>query len=93
VSGVVPADHKVVCYIKVGTRWWIKPFQHLPLTVIEANSTWVCDVTTGGSDETATELVAFLVTNGHQPVIALGTSNIPISVNGKDVLAEAGAKR
>ncbi len=86
VKNAVPSNHKVVVYIEVAGRWWIKPTDISPLTTIAANGTWVSDVTTGGNDTLATQFAAFLVTNNHKPVIALGTLSVPISVNGADVL-------
>src|SRR5262245_19181302 len=38
-----------------------KPYWSLPATLILADGTWTCDITTGGVDERATEIVAFLV--------------------------------
>jgi hypothetical protein len=90
---VLPADHKVVVYIRVNSLWWVKPTAAQPLTAIGADGSWVADITTGGIDETATQIVAFLVTNSHQPVPALGTTSVPISVNGQDVLAQVSQNR
>jgi len=67
VGNVTPADYKVAVYIKVGGFWWTKPYWTSPLTVIKSNGSWTCDITTGGNDETATEIAAYLVPNGYNP--------------------------
>lgn len=62
-----PADYRVVVYIKVASNCWIKPYWLSPLTIIQADGAWVCDVTTGGIDETATEISAYLVHATYNP--------------------------
>jgi hypothetical protein len=81
----VPADHRVIVYIKVSS-WWVKPYFNSPLTRIADDGSWETDITTGGVDQTATEIAAFLVTKEHVPNTGV-SNNLPISVNGKDVLA------
>ena len=61
VSGVSTSDHKVLVYIYVW-GWWTKPTWAEPMTPINGNGTWTCNITTGGeSDTTATEIIAFLI--------------------------------
>jgi hypothetical protein len=75
---VKPADYKVAVYIKVGSLgWWTKPYWSTPLTVIQSDGSWICDITTGGTDKKATEIVAFLVPNGYSPPSMSGGSTLP----------------
>jgi len=67
VENVTPANYKVAVYIKVEGFWWTKPYWTSPSTVIKPNGSWTCDITTGGQDETATEIVAYLVPNEYNP--------------------------
>ncbi|OGY25961.1 MAG: hypothetical protein A2Z24_02480 [Candidatus Woykebacteria bacterium RBG_16_44_10] len=67
VCHVWPADYKVAVYIYVVGRWWTKPYWAWPLTDINPDGSWVCDITTGGVDEEATKIAAFLVPNGYAP--------------------------
>jgi exo-beta-1,3-glucanase (GH17 family) len=67
VSHVKPADCRVVVYIKVASNWWIKPYYASPLTIIQPTGSWVCDITTGGVDQTATEIAAYLIPVGYNP--------------------------
>lgn len=53
-------DYAVAVYITVGGGWWTKPTFAAPLTTINADGSWVCDVTTGGNDAQATRFAAFL---------------------------------
>jgi len=64
VSGVNPSDYKVLAYLYFEGYWYVKPYQAAPLTVILADSTWACNVTTGGCDLYAARYAAFLVPDG-----------------------------
>jgi hypothetical protein len=74
---VKPTDYKVAVYIKVNLGWWTKPYWSTPLTVIKLDGSWICDITTGGIDEKATGIVAFLVPNGYSPPSISGGSTLP----------------
>jgi hypothetical protein len=63
VSGVNPADYKVLVYIYV-SGWWNKPTWASPETSIASDGSWQCNVTGGTSDTHATEFMAVLVPNG-----------------------------
>ena len=63
VSGVNPADHKVLVYIYV-SGWWNKPSWADPETSIASDGTWQCNISGQGSDIYATEIMAVLVPNG-----------------------------
>ena len=65
--GVTSSDYKIVVYIKVNGGWWIKPYFNSPLTTINADGSWSCDVTTGGIDSTATEIAIYQVVAGYDP--------------------------
>ena len=67
VRQVNPANYKVAVYIKVGSLWWPKPYFSRPLTNIQTNGTWVTDISTGGRDQSATKIAAFLFPNSYVP--------------------------
>ena len=92
VCGVKPADFRIVVYIKVGNGWWVKPFANQPLTTILNDGSWSSDITTGGIDQTATEIVAYLVPNGFSPPILLGGPTIPDTLT-ENSIAKAEALR
>ena len=78
VGGVEPDSFKVAVYIFVeGAAWWTKPTLAEPLTPIGPDSTWTCDVTTGGSDIFATEMRAYLWPDGLPAFIATGAEFLP----------------
>jgi hypothetical protein len=78
VVNVNPPDYKVAVYIFVeGAGWWTKPTFAQPLTPIESDSTWTCDITTGGSDIYATKIHAFLLPNGVDPPLVDGDAALP----------------
>lgn len=72
-----PTTHRVAVYIYVGGGWWTKPNGAAPLTTIATNSTWTCDITTGGIDEQATKIAAFIVRTNYTPPVLLGVSALP----------------
>lgn len=79
VTGVVTSDHRVAVYINVG-GWWNKPTWAAPLTPIGANGQWTCDITTGGQDQLATHVAAFLVPRGTTVPQLAGEANLPASL-------------
>ena len=74
---VVPADHNVAVYIKVAGGWWTKPTHATPETAIRIDGRWTCDITTGGNDETATQVAAFLIPATYAPPAAQGEATLP----------------
>ena len=79
VTNVIPTDYKVVVYIYV-SGWWTKPSSASQLTDILGDNTWTCDITTGGSDQYATKIRAFLVPNGYTPPQMSGGQILPIEL-------------
>ena len=73
---VIPSDYKVAVYIKV-SGWWTKPNFDSPLTAIQSNGTWTTDFTSGGFDQFATDLAAFLVPKDYNPPIMSGGTTLP----------------
>jgi len=74
---VPPADYAVAVYIRVGSGWWTKPFWTLPSRPIWPDGTWTCDITTGGQDELANSIVAYLIPKGYTPPQASGQPTLP----------------
>lgn len=64
-----PASHVVAVYILVGDGWWSKPSAELPTVPIQPDGTWTADITTGGIDELATEILAFVIPSESSPPI------------------------
>jgi hypothetical protein len=73
---VTPADYKVAVYIYV-SGWWTKPYWAWPLTAIRTDGSWTCNITTGGTDQLATRIAAFLVPNGYNPPLMSGGQTLP----------------
>ncbi len=90
VSHVKPKDYKVAVYIYVPdippvSGWWTKPTFATPLTSIACDGTWRTDIMTGGVDETATKIVAYLVPNGYSPPLAEGMVSLPSELDSESV--------
>lgn len=83
VWGVEPNEHRVAVYIFVPgispEGWWNKPYFDNPKTVPDCNSNFSCDITTGGVDQTATKIRAYLVSKNYNPPIVAGDT-IPGSI-------------
>lgn len=90
-SGVDPAAHKVAVYIYVN-GWWTKPYWEAPLTPLRPDGSFECDITTGGHDEFATRIVAYLVPNGYMPPLLAGEAELPAELE-THALAKAEATR
>lgn len=76
VFGADPDDYRVAAYIYV-SGWWTKPYWNQPLTSINIDGSWTCDITTDGTDENATQIIAFLVPNGYDPPLGSGEQCLP----------------
>jgi len=77
---IVPDEYRVAVYIRVGSGWWTKPYFASPLTDIECDGSWTCDITTGGSDSQANIIAAFLVPADYDPPLAGGISALPAEI-------------
>ncbi len=68
----------VYIFIDNAGGWWTKPSFASPLTAInQFDSTWTTDITTGGIDEYATRIIAFLVPDFFNPPLLGGIPLIP----------------
>ena len=61
----------------MGSGGGLSPIVLSPLTSINPDGSWVCDVTTGGIDQTATEFAAYLIPEGYAPPIIVGSNTLP----------------
>lgn len=78
---IQPVNVKVLVYIKApwppGGGWWVKPSFAQPLTSVAPDGSWKAEITTGGVDNRATEIAAFLVPDGYQPALLAGAPALP----------------
>jgi len=77
---VNPPSYRVAVYIRVDGGWWTKPYWSTPLTVVDCAGSWVCDITTGGHDETADRIAAFLLPVGVEAPAMSGGGELPSSL-------------
>ena len=76
-QGVVFDNYCTASYIRVGSLWWTKPTFDAPCAPISTDGTWTVDITTGGSDATAVEILSFLWPKGAgQPPAAAGAASL-----------------
>ncbi len=92
VANVIPWECAVAVYIYVGGSWWTKPYWNSPLTTIDGEGRWLCDIATGGIDYNATEIRAYLVRAGYSPPSAPSVG-LPPDPPTPDVLAVASVTR
>jgi hypothetical protein len=76
VSCVTPSDFKVAVYI-YDSGWKNKPSLDSPLTPIQSDGTWICDVTTELYDSISTGIAVFLVPNGYDPPLLSRVNPLP----------------
>ena len=72
-----PDDYMVAVYIRVEGGWWTKPTFASPLTSIDSDGSWTCDITTGGNDIYASEIAAFLLPIGIDAPKSSGSTQLP----------------
>ena len=92
VSHVNPLAYNVAVYIRVGSGWWTKPTLENPLTPIVSNGNWSTDITTGGDDQLATEIAAYLIPAEYSPPPMSGETRLPAELDANAV-ASVTAKR
>jgi exo-beta-1,3-glucanase (GH17 family) len=81
---VKPVDFRIAVYIYV-SGWWTKPTWANPLTWIWNDGSFTCDITTGGIDQNATKIAAYLVPNGYSPPLMYGDSTPPAELEQNSV--------
>ena len=89
---VQPTDYRVAVYINVSGNWWTKPTAAEPVTTIQPDGSWVCDITTGGSDETATRIAAFLIPTSYNPPVLLGAATLPTELTNNAIASQQVAR-
>lgn len=72
-----PTAFAVATYIKVGGGWWTKPRWDSPTVPVRSDGTFIVDITTGGWDHRATEIVSYLVDYGFSPDLRSGQPDLP----------------
>ncbi|MFN8494734.1 MAG: hypothetical protein U0350_44440 [Caldilineaceae bacterium] len=87
-----PANYRVVVYIYVRSGWWIKPYLNQPQTIISPDGHWTCDITTGGIDQFATKIIAYLIPATYTPPGLLGASTLPAELE-KNAVAKVKVTR
>lgn len=82
VEHVIPGNFRVAVYIFVdsGGGWWNKPSFEGASTPIDPSGLWSVDVTTGGADEWASKIAAFLVDQSFSPPLLSGSATLPPSL-------------
>lgn len=77
---VDPSVYRVAVYINVAGGWWTKPTEAQPTVAINRDGTWSAPIVTGGVDQNATAIAAFLVPSSFSPPLLLGASILPSSL-------------
>ena len=81
VYGVNPASNRVAVFIYVNDAgWFTKPTCANPLTTIQPDGTWTADITTGGSDQNATRIAAYVVPDSFSQPCVTNVFCIPVAV-------------
>ncbi len=81
VTGKLSDYQGVGVYINVGGGWWSKPTLTDPVTSIASDGTWSANVVTGGIDEQAREIRAYLLPVGFNVPLASGESSLPTTLS------------
>jgi len=77
-EGVDASDTRVTLYIRVRGAWWgPKPYWDEPYTTINADGSWRTPYITGGVDNEASEVAAYLVPVSYNPPDLDGDESLP----------------
>jgi len=68
---------RVAVYIRVHGGWWTKPTWNSPTVPLAADGSFAVDITTGGQDEQATDIAAFLLPAEYYPPGLRGEAGLP----------------
>lgn len=82
-----PKDFVIVVVTMVDFGWWTKPSLEKPVTKINNDGTWVCDITTSERDEAAIKIAAYLIPISYNPPKLSGNFMIPQEL-GKNSIAK-----
>ena len=74
---VSATNYGVAVYINVNGGWWTKPTFAAPVTPLQPDGSWSCDIVTGGDDQLATAIAAFLIPSTYSPPALNGQSDLP----------------
>lgn len=90
---VTPINYYVAVYIHVGSEgWWTKPTFDDPETTINCDGSWSADITTGGDDQKADRIAAFLLPQGFVPPQLGGESVLPQALYTNSIASAAVAR-
>ena len=75
------ADHGIAVYIYIEEAggWWVKPTSSDPVSNILADSAFSTNIVTGGIDQYATQVIAFLIPKSFSPPVLSG-EDLPSSM-------------
>lgn len=84
-SGVAPADYYVAALIYIpGSGWWSKPFCEPRVVPVQPNNEWSAKICTGGIDNTAAIVEAYLIPKSSYPACypacVLGAACVPQTI-------------
>ena len=86
VIGASPVTNRVAVFIYVaGAGWYSKPYCDPQLTIIQPDSSWTADITTGGSDQNATRITALLVNSNYNLPCVQGLAALPDNVTAQAI--------
>jgi hypothetical protein len=86
VLNVVPESHHIAVYIHIAEKGWrSKPYPAAPMTTIQPDGRWECDITTSAFDQQADIIVAVLYVLDMIPPTLMNAPVLPETVFEKGV--------
>ncbi|HVP54571.1 MAG TPA: glycoside hydrolase family 16 protein [Candidatus Eisenbacteria bacterium] len=89
--GVNPSDFQVTVVILIeGLGWYAKPYCDYSLThaytvPLDSNGHWSASITTGGVDQTAIKIAAYLIPKTYTPPCSYASGGLPSEVDANSV--------
>jgi exo-beta-1,3-glucanase (GH17 family) len=89
---IATSSYQVAVYIHVGLGWWTKPTFANPTTPLNPDGRWTADITTGGNDTQADQVVAYLTPRSYSPPLLGGAASLPPELD-QNAVAKASVTR
>ena len=82
---VLPTGYYVAVFIRVAGGWWTKPYFSDWKTPLNPDGTWTCSIVTGGNDQDADHIAAYVLPVSYSVPPASGDASIPAGVDANAV--------
>ncbi len=85
VLNVNPNNYSVAIFIRVGNGWWTKPYWNLPSSPLNSLGEFKVDIVTGGQDQLANAIIAYVISKDYSPPLMSGGRDLPNELDSNSI--------